>query len=75
MSRYLRTIEDSHGDLIDMEVYCSSQCWRDAGLGDPHGFAYPAPEKADYDQHCPQCGTVTVAAIGSPSFDGWPVTV
>jgi hypothetical protein len=73
--RYLNLIEDARGDLVEVEIYCSSDCWRDAGLGDPHGFAYPAPEQADYDQHCPHCERVVVVAIDSetPSFDGWPV--
>lgn len=71
--RYVRYIEATNGDLVDIEIYCSSQCWRDAGLGDPFGNYIPCPEKADYSQHCPTCETVTVAAIGEPSFDSWPI--
>ena len=70
--RYVDYIEDSQGDLVDIHIYCSADCWRAAGLGDPFGHYIPAPEKADYAQHCPQCGRVTVAAIDEPSFDGWP---
>ncbi len=59
---YVRLIEDSRGDLVDIEHYCSTICWRDAGLGDPHGHAWPCPEQADYAQHCPSCGSVAVGA-------------
>ena len=71
--RYVQMIEDDRGDLVDIEVYCSAQCWRDAGPGDPFGHAWPCPEETDYRQFCPQCGTCTVAAIDEPSFDSWPV--
>lgn len=73
--RYIRHIEDATGDLVDIEIYCSADCWRDAGLGDPRGHYVPCPEPADYDQHCPQCGRVVVVGYGNsaPSFDGWPV--
>ena len=70
--RYVRYVEDDRGDLVEVEVYCSAQCWRDAGLGDPFGHYIPSPEPADYAQHCPQCGTMTVAPIDEPAFDGWP---
>jgi hypothetical protein len=70
--RHRRDIEDERSDLIEVEIYCSAQCWRDAGLGDPHGHYDPCPEQADYPQHCPTCGVCTVAAIGGPSFDSWP---
>jgi hypothetical protein len=70
--RYLNAVEDAQGDLVDLEVYCSADCFREGAGEDPEGHAYPAPEKADYRQCCPRCETVTVAAIGEPSFDGWP---
>ena len=72
--RYRRDIEDTNGDLLEIEIYCSAQCWRDAGLGDPFGHYYPAPEPTDYDQHCPKCERVVVVGYesGVPSFDGWP---
>lgn len=72
--RYRRDIEDVNGDLVDVEVYCSADCWKAAGLGDPFGHYVPCPEAADYDQHCPHCGRVVVAAIGAESFDGWPTS-
>jgi hypothetical protein len=70
--RYVNMIEDDRGDLVEIDIYCSSTCWRDAGLGDPFGHYWPCPEATDYAQHCPQCSRVVVAAIGEPSFDGWP---
>jgi hypothetical protein len=72
--RYMNFIEDASGDLVDLEIYCSAECWRDAGLGDPFGYAWPAPEPADYTQHCPNCGLVVVVGYSDPqpSFDGWP---
>jgi hypothetical protein len=70
--RYLNAIEDERGDLVDIEVYCSAECWREAGLGDPYGHYIPCPEMADYRQYCPVCETCTVAAIGEDGFDSWP---
>lgn len=70
--RYVHDIEDERGDLVDREIYCSAQCWSDAGLGDHFGHYIPCPEATDYAQHCPQCSMVVVAAIDEPAFDGWP---
>jgi hypothetical protein len=70
--RYVNFIEDSRGDLVEIEVYCSALCWPDV-LGPAYGHAWPCPEKADYRQYCPTCGTCTVAAIEDDSFDSWPL--
>jgi hypothetical protein len=71
--RYVDMIEDETGDLVEIDIYCSADCFREGTGQEPFGHAWPCPEPADYDQHCPTCETVTVAAIGSESFDGWPV--
>jgi hypothetical protein len=70
--RYVDMIEDETGDLVGIDIYCSAACFREGTGQEPFGHAWPCPEAADYDQHCPTCETVTVAAIGPPSFDGWP---
>lgn len=73
--RYVHYTEDEKGDVVDVAIYCSATCWQDASLGDPSGHYIPAPEPADYDQHCPTCERVVVVGNDNPqpSFDGWPV--
>jgi hypothetical protein len=70
--RYVDMIEDETGDLVDIAIYCSASCFTADTGRDSYGHGWPCPEQADYEQHCPTCGVVTVAAIGSESFDGWP---
>lgn len=60
---YVRMLEDQNGDLVEIEHYCSVQCWLDAGLENPQGNYWPCPEAADYDQYCPTCGSVAVHAL------------
>jgi hypothetical protein len=72
--RYLNEITDESGDVLELEIYCGPDCFREGTGKAPHGFGYPCPELADYRQYCPNCGRVVTAAIGEPagSFDGWP---
>jgi hypothetical protein len=72
MPRYVDMIEGETGDLVAINIYCSADCFREGTGREPFGHAWPCPEATDYDQRCPTCETVTVAAIDSPSFDGWP---
>lgn len=59
---YVRMIEDSYGDLVDIEHYCSAACFT-KGTGksayDPPAY-WPCPEQADYPQYCPVCEEMTV---------------
>jgi hypothetical protein len=70
--RYLNAIEDADGDLVDMEIYCSADCFREGTGEDAYGHAWPCPEKTDYRQYCPVCEACTVAEIDESSFDSWP---
>ena len=70
--RYRNDIEDERGDILDIEIYCSADCYREGTGQDPYGHAYPCPEMTNYRQYCPVCETCTVAEIGEPSFDSWP---
>lgn len=70
--RYVEYIEDSSGDLVDIGIYCSADCFRDGTGLAPFGHYIPNPEMTDSRQCCPSCDIVTVAAIGEPSFDSWP---
>ena len=72
MSRYVNMVEDNMGDLVDIEVYCSAQCFREGTGQDAYGHAWPCPEMTNYRQHCPTCETVTVAALDEDSSDSWP---
>ncbi len=63
--RYVNMIEDSRGDLVDIEIYCSAYCWPDS-LGPADGHGWPCPEATDYPQYCPTCGTCVVEAIERP---------
>lgn len=62
---YVRFIEDSRGDVVDIEHYCDAICYA-AGTGESaFGHHWPCPDQADYDQHCPYCGAVSVVGIDS----------
>jgi hypothetical protein len=71
--RYVNMIEDDRGDLVDIEVYCSADCFERGTGREAFGHAWPCPEQADYRQYCPTCGTCTVVAIEDESFDSWPI--
>ena len=61
---YVRMIEDCRGDLIEIEHYCSAQCFTEGTGEDAYGHRWPCPEQADYSQHCPTCGDESAPANG-----------
>lgn len=73
--RYVSFVEDERGDAVDMLIFCGPLCFAEYMDESAYGHGWPCPEKADYRQYCPSCGTVVVAATDEPSFDGWPVKV
>ena len=61
---YVNLIEDTRGDLVEIEHYCSTECFRQGTGKDAHGYRWPCPEQADYNQYCPTCGVLAVPAHG-----------
>lgn len=61
---FVRLIEDTRGDLVEIEHYCSASCFVEATGKDAYGHRWPCPERADFPQHCPACGAVSVEAEG-----------
>lgn len=65
---YVRMIEDARGDVVDIEHYCDALCY-ESGTGEKaFGHHWPCPEQADYDQHCPFCGAVSVIGLDSDAM-------
>ena len=58
---HVRMIEDTQGDLVNMEYYCSALCAREANVPEPS--AWPGGMETDYDQHCAQCGDLIAAGL------------
>ncbi len=59
---YVAMLEDQNGDIVEIDHYCSPQCFTQ-GTGNPaYGNYWPCPERADYPQYCPTCGVETVRA-------------
>jgi hypothetical protein len=61
---YLDMIEDSNGDLVDIEYYhrfCAPQELKDKG-------EWPAPEFPDYDVYCAGCGELINEGIGNEAI-------
>jgi hypothetical protein len=60
-------IEDPNsGDLIDVNYYCSGQCYTLSTGGDAYGHAYPGGSETDYDVMCHHCGTLLWRGISTP---------
>ncbi len=51
---HVNLVEDSKGDLVDIEYYCGALCARDANVPEPS--AWPGGMETDYDQYCASCG-------------------
>ena len=50
---YINFIEDSRGDLVDLEYFCSAMCASDelVALG-----GWPTLDDTDSDIYCTECG-------------------
>jgi hypothetical protein len=48
----IRLIEDSNGDLVDIDYYCSTVCGRDV----PEAAPWPGYEAIDHPANCSECG-------------------
>lgn len=67
---YVAMLEDQNGDIVDIEHYCSPQCFTE-GTGNPAcGNHWPCPEQADYPQYCPTCGDESVPALETTPMGG-----
>lgn len=60
---YVRMIEDSRGDVVDIEHYCSVSCYQEGTGESAEGHLWPCPERADCPQYCPTCETLTVESL------------
>lgn len=52
---HVRFIEDSIGNLVDIEYYCGQLCATEANV--PQPSAWPGGMETDSDQHCTNCET------------------
>ena len=60
-------IEDPNsGDLIDINYFCSGQCYTLSPGGDAYGHAWPGGSETDYDVMCHHCGTLLWRGLSSP---------
>ena len=55
MTVHVKFHEDSDGDIVDVDWYCSELCYNDAGHTEVG--AYPCGEESDSCVTCAQCGT------------------
>jgi len=51
---HVHMIEDTQGDLVDIEYYCGPLCANEAGIPEPS--AWPGGMETGHDQSCNQCG-------------------
>ncbi len=65
---HVRMIEDSIGDLVDIDYYCSQYCALKADV--PQPSAWPGGMETDYDQYCGNCETLI--ARGLSYYDDMP---
>ena len=55
---HIEHIEDSRGDLIDVNYYCSGSCYTLGTGEDSSGHGWPCGSETDYDVCCHHCGTL-----------------
>ena len=48
-------IEDSQGDLVDIEWFCSASCYSSSTNNEAYGHAWPGGDETDYDVYCHNC--------------------
>ena len=51
-------IEDTQGDLVDVQYFCSGQCYTLTTGNDYYGHGWPCGSETDYDVSCSHCGTL-----------------
>ena len=52
---YVEMIEDSQGDLVEIEYYCSAICYESDKGKSASGQAWPGGMETDYDVRCSRC--------------------
>jgi len=53
---HVNMIEDLQGDLVDIEYFCSAQCFETTTNRPAYGNAWPGGMETDYDVTCFCCG-------------------
>jgi hypothetical protein len=53
---YVEMIEDSQGNLVDINCFDSAWCFNESTGRDSYGSAWPGGMETDYDVHCHNCG-------------------
>ena len=62
---HVEHIEDTSGDLVDINYFCSAQCYTLSTGGDAYGHAWPGGSETDYDVMCHHCGTLLWRGLSS----------
>lgn len=58
MTTHVDFIEDTTGDLVDIEYYCSASCFEIKTGQDSYGKAWPGGSETDYNVYCNHCGAL-----------------
>ncbi len=52
---YADMIQDSQGDLVDIEWFCSAGCYEKSTNNGAEGHAWPGGGETDYNVYCHNC--------------------
>ena len=62
---HVEHIEADGGDLVDVNYFCSAQCYTLSTGGEAYGHAWPGGSETDYDVMCHHCGTLLWRGIST----------
>ena len=65
LPNFVRMIEDTNGDLVGINYYCSAQCYTLSTGTEAYGHAWPGGSETDYDVMCHHCGTLLWRGLSS----------
>lgn len=62
---HVNMIEDTKGDLVDIEYFCDGACFT-AHTGENYfGHGWPCGSETDYDVYCAHCETLLWKGLGT----------
>ncbi len=60
---HVHMIEDSIGDLVEIDYYCSQYCATESKI--PNPSAWPGGMETESDQYCARCGDFIAHGLNS----------